>query len=452
VTATVPRMDCSFIVPPAPTGAVVRDFAGGLGFEAAATYVLPPLDMLQLAAIAHPTHRVHLHDLSFESGYPPFTDWLANDQHDRTAVVQVSLPTLAHDVAFARRVRRRGTRVLLRIPHLSAESWKTLDPDPEDEWLVGECEDAFAAVIGGARPPDPLATIVARPTDLDALPFPRRELARGIPYRFPRLGACTTLLSSRGCPFSCRYYCPYPLAQGTRWRARSAASVVSEIEQVTRDGLATRVLFRDAVFTLNQARAQAICQGIRAAAIPIRFWCETRADLLDEDTVSELAASGCVGVNIGVETGDEDLRLEQLKSGVTDDLLVSLSERLRRHGIQLSLLMMVGWPGETRRSLVRTGDLIGRLRPRSAGFAFPTAYPGTDFHRDLAASGQQLSLPTSGSLPQVTHPQLTHGELAEARDLLVGIAEAARDGAGDLAARQRALARWATVPPEVQPR
>lgn len=444
-------MDCTFIVPPPSADAVVRDYAGGLGFEAAGTYVLPPLDLLQLAAIANPCHRVDLQDLSFARGDSSLNALPAGDLSDHTVIVQVSLPSLAHDVAFARRLRTRGARVLQRIQHLSRESWATLEPDPDDEWLVGECEEVFVEILAGGRPPNPLdpkACTPPRPKNLDALPFPLRKLARGLPYHFPRLGPCTTLLSARGCPFQCRYYCPYPLAQGTRWRARSAASVVEEVEQIVRDGLATRILFRDAVFTLNQSRAQTICRGIRAANIPIRFWCETRADLLDEETVRELAASGCVGVNVGVETGDEELRLRQLKSGVTDDLLVALSERLRRHGIQLSLLMMVGWPGESRQSLVRTGELIGRLHPCSVGFAFPTAYAGTDFHRDLAADGHQLlPLPTSGSSPQVVHPEMTSRELIQARDLLIGIADAAGDRtqAGELVDRQRALTRWASV-------
>jgi len=430
---------------------VVRDYAGGLGFEAATTYVLPPLDLLQLAAVAGSSFSVDLHDFSFAGGSTvTVADRFGLDLTGRTLVVQVSLPTLSHDVTFARLLRSRGARVLHRVQHIAPESLSTLDADADDEWLLGECEEVLCDVLEGAYPPNafgPGATPPARPRDLDSLPFPLRELARGLPYHFPRLGRCTTLLSSRGCPFSCRYYCPYPLSQGTRWRSRSAASVIEEVEQIVDRGLARRILFRDAVFTLNQARTQEICRGIRASGQRIRFWCETRADLLDEDTVRELAASGCVGVNIGVETGDEELRLRQLKSGITDELLASVGERLRRHEIQVSLLMMVGWPSETRRSLARTGALIGRLRPRSVGFAFPTAYPGTEFHRDMMAAGSDhaLLLPTSGGVPQVVAPGLTPTDLIEGRDLLVSIAEAASDVASvsDLAERQRALAVWA---------
>lgn len=446
-------MDCTFIVPPSSESAVVRDYAGGLGFEAASNYVLPPLDLLQLAAVADALCTVHLEDFSFAPADPQVAaDRLGADLAGRNLIVQVSLPTLSHDVAFARLLRSRGARVLQRVPYIAPESLSTLVVDEQDEWLIGECEEVLCDVLGGTYPPNafgPGATPPARPKDLDSLPFPLRELTRGLPYHFPRLGRCATLLSSRGCPFPCRYYCPYPLSQGSRWRSRSAGSVVEEIEQVVQKGLATRILFRDAVFTLNQARAQEICNGLRGIKQRIQFWCETRADLLDEDTVRELAASGCIGVNIGVETGDEELRLKQLKSGITDDLLASVCERLRRHGVQVSLLMMVGWPSETRHSLARTGALIGRLRPRSVGFAFPTAYPGTEFHRDLVAAGLEsaLLLPTSGGIPQVVSPNLTPRDLVEGRDLLVSVAEAAFDGGtGELAERQRALTLWAEAP------
>src|SRR5690349_2109810 len=52
----------TFVVPPPPLKGVVRDYAGGLGFEAAGSYVLPPLDLLQLAAIAERVSHVSLED------------------------------------------------------------------------------------------------------------------------------------------------------------------------------------------------------------------------------------------------------------------------------------------------------------------------------------------------------------------------------------------------------
>ena len=445
---------CTFVVPPSPLNGVVRDYAGGLGFEPASSYVLPPLDLLQLAAIAERVAEVTLEDFSF--GRPSCVeaaDYLGRSLSGRTLVVQVSLPTLHHDVEFARMLRARGARVLKRIPYIAPQSISTVVPDDHDEWLIGECEEVLCDVLKGQHDPGtlrPTAPPPLRPIDLDSLPYPLRRLAQSLPYHFPRLGPCTTLLSSRGCPFPCRYYCPYPLAQGSRWRVRSVESVLNEIRQILDDRLATRILFRDAVFTLDETRVQRICQGLRQMNLDVKFWCETRADLLNEDTVRELGAAGCVGVNIGVETGDEQLRLEQLKSGVTDELLIVVCERLRRHGIQVSLLMMVGWPTETRESLVRTGALIARLRPRSVGLVFPTAYPGTDFYQEVTAGQPSASfrLPTSGEKPHVTSLHLLPDEMIEARKLLINLADAASEEGrwAELEARQRTLLEWAAAP------
>jgi hypothetical protein len=445
---------CTFVVPPPPLKGVVRDYAGGLGFEGACSYVLPPLDLLQLAAIAERVADVDLVDFSF--GRPSSidaADHFGCSLSGRAFVVQVSLPTLHHDIKFARLLRARGARVLQRVPYIAPQSVSTLEPDDQDEWLIGECEGVMCDVLEGKHEPSALrpdAPPPPRPVDLDSLPYPLRRLTRGLPYHFPRLGPCATLLSSRGCPFPCGYYCPYPLAQGSRWRARTAESVIDEIRHIVDDRLATNILFRDAVFTLDEARAQQICQGLRQMKLSVRFWCETRADLLAENTVRELAAAGCVGVNIGVETGDERLRLQQLKSGVTDELLIATRERLRRHGIQVSLLMMVGWPTETRESLVRTGALIARLRPRSVGLAFPTAYPGTDFHRQVTAAqtGESFRLPTSGEEPHVASHHLQPKEMIDARKLLMDLADAAsEDGrAEELEARLQCLLDWAAGP------
>ena len=57
--------------------------------------------------------------------------------------------------------------------------------------------------------------------DLDALPIPRWDLVDYKRYSY------VTSQTSWGCSFGCGY-CPYPVAQGKRWRTRSAGSVVRE--------------------------------------------------------------------------------------------------------------------------------------------------------------------------------------------------------------------------------
>ena len=119
--------DCAFVVPPPPDNAVVRDYAGGLGFEAASDYVLPPLDLLQLAAVAHPTFRVQLLDLSFErldadvAAARMGRTWPAGWRWCRSRYRRWT-----HDVRFARALRALGVRVVQRVQHLPPESLSTI--------------------------------------------------------------------------------------------------------------------------------------------------------------------------------------------------------------------------------------------------------------------------------------------------------------------------------------
>lgn len=92
--------------------------------------------------------------------------------------------------------------------------------------------------------------------DLDSLPFPAYDL---MPLdKYSVLGSKLEqfpVISSRGCPFSCRY-CSSSSFMGHRFRARSAKNVVDEIEWL--DFKAKHIAFGDDTFTLNRKRVAEI--------------------------------------------------------------------------------------------------------------------------------------------------------------------------------------------------
>jgi radical SAM superfamily enzyme YgiQ (UPF0313 family) len=440
-----------FIVPPPAAEAVVRDYAAGLGFERTSGYVLPPLDLFQLAAIAAAEWNTAFFDFSFgSSSIGEHIDCVLRC-NPTAIVIQASLPTITADIHFARSFRSRGIRVLTRLPSATIQVANLLDVVCDgDEWLLGECEDAFLQILRNGHGPGlcrgtASIELPVRVSNLDQLPFPDRELGRRYPYRYPRLGPCTTVLTSRGCPFSCKYYCPYPLVQGDRWRARSVQNVLAELKAIWESSLAERILFRDAVFTLDQGRIIQICAEMSAQNLDFHWWCETRADLLERDTIDAMSKAGCKGVNIGVETGDESLRLKTLKTQVTDFTIKRVCRHARNSDIKVSFLMMLGWPGETRESLCATAELIATCRPCSVGITFPTAYPGTRFHADVekqhAIRAQEV--PTGGELPQIHSPTLTAAEMIEGHALVSAVAAAVCNGSYDDATK-KAMSRLRT--------
>jgi len=66
--------------------------------------------------------------------------------------------------------------------------------------------------------------------DLDSLPFPARELLPLKLYRGKTNGRLmTTMITSRGCPFSCDF-CSSSQFFGLGWRARSVENILEEME------------------------------------------------------------------------------------------------------------------------------------------------------------------------------------------------------------------------------
>lgn len=422
----------AIVIPPTGDKGVVRDYAGGLGFEPLSTYVLPPLDMLQLAAVASQEWQVQVHDFSWHKDEQRVAVTQVLKDSPTIALIQASLPSISYDLDFARHLRGQGIRTIVRLLHFPLGFLKQINSQKDDEWLVGECETTLLDILKGEDKPGLIKNNQdngERPSfvdNLDDLPFPARELVLNIPYEYPKLGQCATLQASRGCPHSCGYYCPYPLVQGKRWRKRSIESLVSELKHILNNGIAQKIFFRDPVFTLDTKRTEDLCKEILRQNIRFKWWCETRSDLLPESTVKLMAEAGCVGINIGVETGDEELRLNRLKSNVDNQCIQQTCSYLHDSGIDAGLLMMIGWPGETRLSLLKTAELIISCHPRSVGLVFPTAYFGTSFREDMEARGWLLidEFPTDGFHPQIQSPTMTFAEMREGKFLVESVINA----------------------------
>lgn len=440
-TTNVPtsgRVVFAVVPPDGPT--VVRDYAGGLGFEADSGYLLPPLDLLQLAAALERDGRYEplVIDGPAESLDPHgfLRAVLAVDP--AIVVLSCSLPTLGSDHAAARAIAQAGVPVFARVHSTDERVLGRLLDGSVVRCLTGECEDNLSDVFAGvdtrgtATRDDGAIVLTPKPLieDLDDLPIAARHLARSRAYRFPKLGPCTTVLTSRGCPFKCRYYCPYPLVQGTEWRARSVPSVLRELDSILALGI-DRVLFRDPVFTFDVDRARHLCLALRGRGGRLRWWCETRADRLPADLLERMADAGCEGINVGVESGDPQLRHGLLKTGVTDDLLAELVAEARRVGLKIAFLLMIGFPGETRESVAATARLLSRCRPYSIGLVFPVHHPGTRLEQEARRHGWVLTddlTASHGAIPVLATPALPASAMIAGRDLLLEHFRAISDG------------------------
>ncbi|WP_447977038.1 glycosyltransferase [Candidatus Nitrospira bockiana] len=385
---------------------VSRSMAGGLGFDGGDQMLLPPLDLAMLAA----TLRAAGDSVEIVDADPLGLDAagvlarLSTDAWD-AIIATVSLPTLEQDAGFLAALRQRHPNTTI-----AGKTWVRDDEvlrallESSGAHLVihGEADLTIPEIVRGRsragtawleREPDGKIVLRSEPgepvSDLNRLPCPARDLLPNDRYRYPLLGGpVATLQTSRGCPYPCGYYCPYPLVEGVKWRAQTPERIAAELKEVVERYGLTKVYFRDATFTLNQARVVRLCELILEAGWKLEWVCETRVDCLGETVLDHMKRAGCVGILIGVETGDEQvMHLRDGKKGLTVPKLARVREKTAELGIRLHFLLIVGLPQETRESIVATYDLIRRHQPDTIGVTIITPYPGTPLYRDGLREG-----------------------------------------------------------------
>lgn len=289
------------------------------------------------------------------------------------AVFRTASASLAHDLRAAQALRERSeAKILFYGPWLAQEPETARASPAVDGVILGDASLALREIARRGSCEDlPAAPFLE---NLDSLPIPRWDLVDYKRYSY------VTSQTSWGCPLGCGY-CPYPLAQGTRWRARGIAGVVAEFSAL-RDRYGLRfVLLRDPEFTFNRRRTVELCAALIEAGTPIAWGCETRLDTLDEELLALMAKAGCLSVQFGVESLNPETLALMGRPNFGVSVIRDKVAAFKRHGILTYALYVIGLPGETRQSTRELIDFALDLGSECASFSMATAFPGTSLAR-----------------------------------------------------------------------
>lgn len=309
----------------------------------------PPLGLLYLAAVLRERRlgRVAVFDLS----------GVALDDRFATALEAIpSAPVYALSVVCTNHV---ASRACVDFLHKRTESAFIVagGPNPTalpelsrrdlhvDLVVAGEGEDAFADLVeafqGGERRTG--VCFGAGRRDPDTYPFPARDLIDHHTYTKTLLGQPSApIISSRGCPYSCMHCNSTVMGGGSRdFRCRSAANIVSEVEQLIYQGY-HHMRFCDDNFTANPNLPELL---ERLSGLDIRFRVFARLDAMNSETCRALRNAGCVHVTVGLESLNPD-NLRAIGKG----RIVGLAHRVslaKQHGLTVRVSFMVGLPFDT---------------------------------------------------------------------------------------------------------
>jgi len=214
-------------------------------------------------------------------------------------------------------------------------------------------------------------------TDLDGIAFPARDLLPNnsyIEHWKRRFGyATTTIITTRGCPFSCEF-CSNAVFD-ISYRERSPENVVDEVEQALSFGY-DKIHFADDVFTLKRERVLRICEEIKKRGLKFKWECLGRVDSIDRDIAAAMKEAGCDRIFFGIESGN-DSTLKLMNKRITVDRARRAVEAARTAGIRTGAFFILCYPGETDDTVLETLSFATSLPLDYLSFTLPYPLPGT---------------------------------------------------------------------------
>jgi radical SAM superfamily enzyme YgiQ (UPF0313 family) len=208
-------------------------------------------------------------------------------------------------------------------------------------------------------------------------------------------GVCTErdmpLMVSRGCPFQCTF-CSSPQMWTTLYRLRDPDDVVAEIKHYKKRYGITAVQLYDLTAITKKGWAIDFGNKLIEHGVDLKWSLPsgTRSEALDRETLSLLKRTGCNYLVYAPESGSPTT-LRKIKKKIQLPRLTASVLEAKRQGITVRTNLIIGFPHERRRDMVRTilyglGLAVRGVDEVSINIFSP--YPGSELFDELREAGQ----------------------------------------------------------------
>jgi len=221
---------------------------------------------------------------------------------------------------------------------------------------------------------------------LDDLPLPAWDI---IYDRYPSMFSLLKnkqrmipLLATRGCPYSCRFYCTYPLQQGIKVRQRSPDLILKEMKHWKTSLGVNFFIFRDPVFSINKKHTLELCDVLIKSNEKFQFIIETHLNNLDIDLVEKLKSAGMIMVKVGVESAVPDVKKDANRFSIREDETFKKIKEIESLGIHVTTMFILGYPKDTIETCKETINYAKQINSIITQFTVFTPYPGTPAFKD----------------------------------------------------------------------
>ena len=301
-------------------------------------------------------------------------EWIVAQIPDETDVIGVNAPFTDSRIVLyplIRAIKRRFPNIPVVVGGVLATTLphQVIRESDADIVVKGEGEIAFSRILNG----DPLETIPGlafkkkggsifenslrsqQLKTVDQIPSPGYDFRPMEEYvkwspRGDRADRTLSLISSRGCPFTCEF-CSIP-EKGQVWRPFTPERVLGEIRAAIEAWGVNHIEFEDDNFTLQEPRALAVLQylrDLRRRGYPIgcSFPNGIMIDRMSEGLAVLLKEAGADIIYLPVESGDTRVLLSMDKPQAQKHLNTTLqvAKWCVDAGLQTSCFFICAYPG-----------------------------------------------------------------------------------------------------------
>ena len=195
--------------------------------------------------------------------------------------------------------------------------------------------------------------------DINTIAWPAYDLFDMTYYalvRMPNIRATDrsiTMLSGRGCTFACNFC--YRMDKG--FRPRSPEGLIEEIRFLQEKYRITYIDFADELLMSSKERTISLCQAFIDAKLDFRWSCNGRLNYADIDVLEKMKEAGCVFINYGIESMDDET-LKVMHKALTTRIIVRGVENTLKVGISPGLNIIFGNINEPLSALEKDVDFL----------------------------------------------------------------------------------------------
>lgn len=333
---------------------------------------------------------VRLRDsIALRESYKTYYEHLIAERYEYI-FIEIATPSWEHDSRLIKEIKKRlpETKIVVTGPITTTKSEEILQNYPIHACIRGEYEKGSVRVLNGESGiiDYDLLTLA----EMNAAPFPYFDETHAYRYwdgnPIGQVAPHAQIWSSRGCPFKC-IFCVWPATmtgndpEGTQ--ARTVRHYTSDyMEAYIREPIDRFqfkcIYFDDDTFNLGNSHVVNMCEVMSRIGVPWSAMC--RADTIKMETWKLMKESGCFGVKLGFESGNQRVVDKIVNKHLDLKYAGEVVHELKRLGMTVHGTFTYGLPGETKEEMLDTKRFISSLPFDSFQESGTAEIEGTPLH------------------------------------------------------------------------